>query len=393
MAADDQLNLAQAGTLPPEVYQQQQELNRRQQFANLLMQQNQQPQGQMVSGRYVAPSFFQNLQPVANMLTGAYLAKQGDTEAAKLAQKIREGKSASEEKIINLMTPQPAIPGQAAVIPQGQTLRDDNGMLTYGAKEGTPGQAATTPDYAAALREIRTNPYGVGKDYVPTILKQLAPEETSDYKNFLKVKQEFDAKGIPITFNQYQDMEANRKRPVTNVSVNTGQRGFENAMKLGEAFKQEPIYKTHQVINQAYNQINNALDKGNAAGDLTAAIKINKLLDPDSIVRESEVATVANATGLIDKLSNYASQVAKGTRLNPEQRKEYRQLAKDFYRISGEQYNETRNKYAEMGKSNKIEGVDTMLGQPWKAPTTAPTVTKNMEDANKILGIPSIGGQ
>ena len=57
--------------LPPEVALEQQRLTRQQQLANALLQNNQQPQGQMVSGRYVAPSIFQNLQPVANMLTGA----------------------------------------------------------------------------------------------------------------------------------------------------------------------------------------------------------------------------------------------------------------------------------------------------------------------------------
>jgi hypothetical protein len=88
----DAINLTQLGNLPPELYEQQQALNRQQQMATMLMQQNQQPQGQMVSGRYVPTSFFQNLQPVANMLTGAYLAKQGDTKAAQLAKQLREGK-------------------------------------------------------------------------------------------------------------------------------------------------------------------------------------------------------------------------------------------------------------------------------------------------------------
>ena len=49
----DQLNLSQQSTLPPELFAQQQALNRKQQMAAMLMQQNQQPQGQMVSGRYV----------------------------------------------------------------------------------------------------------------------------------------------------------------------------------------------------------------------------------------------------------------------------------------------------------------------------------------------------
>ena len=107
-------------------------------------------------------------------------------------------------------------------------------------------------------------------------------------------------------------------------------------------------------------------------------------------LRESEVATVANATGAVDKLANYADKVMKGTILNPQQRKEYRQLAKDFYKISGEQYNETRNKYLQIGEQNQLGGVSTILGQPWKAPAevTPPTPPS----ANEQLGIPATGG-
>ena len=101
--ATDELNLNQQSNLPPDLFAQQQALNRQQQLASLLMQQNQQPQGQMISGHYVAPSFFQNLQPVANMLTGAYLAKQGDTEAAKLAETLRQGRLEGQKAIAEKM--------------------------------------------------------------------------------------------------------------------------------------------------------------------------------------------------------------------------------------------------------------------------------------------------
>ena len=96
----DQLNLNQSGTLPPELFAQQQQLNRQQQMANLLMQQNQQPQGQMISGRYVAPSWTQQLVPVANMLTGAYLSKQGDIKAAQLAEQLRTGREDERQAVL-----------------------------------------------------------------------------------------------------------------------------------------------------------------------------------------------------------------------------------------------------------------------------------------------------
>jgi hypothetical protein len=80
-----------AGTLPPELYEQQQQLNRQQQMAQMLMQQGQQqPQGQMVSGRYVAPSFFQNIAPLVQSYVGTRLAEKGDKQALELAAKLRQ---------------------------------------------------------------------------------------------------------------------------------------------------------------------------------------------------------------------------------------------------------------------------------------------------------------
>jgi hypothetical protein len=87
--AQQMLNLA--GNLPPEILQQQQALTRQQQLANLLTQQGlQQPQGQMVSGRYVAPSFFQYAAPLAQLYAGQKIAEKGDKQALDLAKQLRQ---------------------------------------------------------------------------------------------------------------------------------------------------------------------------------------------------------------------------------------------------------------------------------------------------------------
>lgn len=166
----DEINLIQQGTLPPELFAQQQALNRQQQMAAMLMQQNQQPQGQMVSGRYVPSSFFQNLQPVANMLTGAYLAKQGDTKAAELAKQIREGKAAAEENILKDIT------GYNKATELAGPYTGNVPMPTAVQK--------VEPNLAEALRKIRTNEYGAGKEYVPTIIKQMMPEPTPEERRY-----------------------------------------------------------------------------------------------------------------------------------------------------------------------------------------------------------------
>jgi hypothetical protein len=79
------------GNLPPEILGQQQQLNRQQQMAQMLMQQGQQmPQGQMISGRYVPPAFTQNLARLANIYVGKELAEQGDKKALDLAAALRK---------------------------------------------------------------------------------------------------------------------------------------------------------------------------------------------------------------------------------------------------------------------------------------------------------------
>lgn len=355
-------------------------LNRQQALANALLQQGQQqPQGQMISGRYVKPSPVQNIANLLQTAVGLYGQKQADTKQQELANLIRQKEDESVNAYLSAKTPQEQF--------AAATGRFAPSYLKSSAAE------FLKPQKLGEGETISRMNFGTG---------QFEPMASGGQKVAPEVRQAMQLLGInkPIDQLNPNELQAINQKTVqlkqagANVmNVNMGQHGFENTLKLGENFKSEPIYKTHQVVNQAYNQIINSLDKNNAAGDLAASIKINKLLDPESIVRESEVATVANATGLLPKLQNYANKVANGTTLNPEQRKEYKQLAKDFYRISGEQYNSTRNKYYEMGQQHKLEGTETILGSPWKAPTEgAPVVTKNMQDANKILGIPNISG-
>ena len=90
--------------LPPEILQQQQALNRQQQMAQLLMQQGQSmPSGQMVSGRYVAPSFFQYAAPLFQTYAGTRLAEKGDKASADLAKALRQQYANEAQQYQNIL--------------------------------------------------------------------------------------------------------------------------------------------------------------------------------------------------------------------------------------------------------------------------------------------------
>ena len=76
-----------------------QDVSRQRKLAELLMSQGmQQPQGQMISGQYVAPSWAQQLNPMANILAGQAVGERADTKQAQMAQVLRiQGDAAAKD--------------------------------------------------------------------------------------------------------------------------------------------------------------------------------------------------------------------------------------------------------------------------------------------------------
>ena len=84
---------------------------RRQQMAQQLMQQAQQPmeQGQMVSGIYVKPNFTQYLAKGLQQYMGARGVQQADEEAKSLYEGRQAQTQADRQKLATLLSPTPAI--------------------------------------------------------------------------------------------------------------------------------------------------------------------------------------------------------------------------------------------------------------------------------------------
>jgi hypothetical protein len=81
-------------------------LERQKKIADLLMQKGQQlPEGQMVSGHYVAPSWTQQLGTLANAYMGGNMAEQTEQKTAKLAQMLRGQQEQTVQSFINAKTP------------------------------------------------------------------------------------------------------------------------------------------------------------------------------------------------------------------------------------------------------------------------------------------------
>lgn len=156
--------------------------------------------------------------------------------------------------------------------------------------------------------------------------------------------------------------------PKTILDMTGGQKGFDNEMGLKKAFASEPVYKAYGEMQSAYGQITDSLKSESPAGDLAAATKFMKLLDPGSVVRESELGMAMAASGALDRAKNYAELRISGKKLTPDQRKDFQQLSDQLFNTATSAYNSKRNEFAEMGSAYGLNA-DRALGAPAKLPS------------------------
>lgn len=204
----------------------------------------------------------------------------------------------------------------------------------------------------------------------PVYSEPAAPEKpTSAVQEYEYAK----AQGYQGSFKDWTTEKA--RAGASSVSVNTGQKGLDNTLKLRGEFKSEPIYKAHQEVQAAHSQIKEALKLESPAGDLAGATKIMKILDPGSVVRESELGMAMAASGLMDRITNYAQMTLSGQKLTPTQRKDFQKLADALYAESVKQYNTKRGEYKGIADRNQLPEAD-VIGSEAALPTNGWGIVK-----------------
>ncbi len=157
-----------------------------------------------------------------------------------------------------------------------------------GALQAIPGGPADKP----ADREIRTGPDGVDR-YVDT--------------------------GEPVFPN------------VAPAPPEPGGAQFDVEGKLRTEYQGGQGYKDFVQQEQAYQRVLDSAKDASPAGDLALIFNYMKVLDPGSVVRESEFATAASSGAFGERVQAAVNQVINGQRLSPEMRRDFVQRAGDLF--------------------------------------------------------------
>lgn len=170
-------------------------------------------------------------------------------------------------------------------------------------------------DTSRGVRRFQDVPYAPG-----TRPYQRDQTEATSKKEFdIYAAEETAAGRKPMLFNDWLTMDANRKRPNTNLTVRnpqgfTGPQQFAAVTKLqGMWNKESKAYST--MINQ-FNLMQEGMKQarlGNLnSGSQAILVTFQKILDPNSVVRESEYARSPEGLGLLNRIQGMYDRLRLG---------------------------------------------------------------------------------
>jgi len=105
-------------------------------------------------------------------------------------------------------------------------------------------------------------------------------------------------------------------------------KAFEQEEKLRKEFQGRT--KVYGELGTTFNNIKSSAEAKNGPGDIALITGFMKMLDPGSVVRETEFATARDTAGLYTRLENSLKKAETGQFLQPNQRSEFVNLAKQY---------------------------------------------------------------
>lgn len=196
---------------------------------------------------------------------------------------------------------------------------------------------------------VRQNP-AIAKDVISKVMTQRGKGGLTDA--FRTKMLEAEAAGLVEGTPEYQKF----------MGADTAYGGLsgealDSVSKLRTEFQGLPITKNFQENVQAIGRIYSSVERPSAAGDLALIFNYMKILDPGSVVRESEFQVAENARAWMTKMESKGYEVPSivaqgiqriesGERLLPEQRDDFVRTATSLYQNSENKIQDIFDQYA-----------------------------------------------
>lgn len=222
-------------------------------------------------------------------------------------------------------------PEQAAVLLEQRALAAENA-----------GDKQTADTYRSQAQMARSGPEGAAAVRAQALMVMAGKMDPKELGEFMQVS------GLS-TPDPRQEAELAKIRAETdkiNVEISeklNAQPDKSKSFDVEQKLRKEYTALTGDfvAVRDAYRRV--SASQESAAGDLSMIFGYMKMLDPGSVVRESEFATAQNAAGVPDQVRNMYNRILSGERLNPEQREMFKAQAEELMKAAQMRETEVRN--------------------------------------------------
>jgi hypothetical protein len=145
---------------------------------------------------------------------------------------------------------------------------------------------------------------------------------------------------------------------------------FEQEEKLRKEFQGRT--KVYGELGTTYNNIKSSAEAKNGPGDIALITGFMKMLDPGSVVRETEFATARDTAGLYERLLNTSQKLQSGQlfALDSKQRQEYVNLAKQYLDSAQKKAGEDKKALGVVVKNYRLNPENVFGPETAAAPAT-----------------------
>jgi len=129
----------------------------------------------------------------------------------------------------------------------------------------------------------------------------------------------------------------------------------EDEKEFRAMYSTSPIVKTFNESQTNINKVIEGATRGDAPGDFGVIFGYLKILDPNSTVRETEFANVANARGTPESVIALYNKVKAGELLTPDQRKEFTESAIAGFQTQQAALDTYREQIGDIAKKKNVD--------------------------------------
>lgn len=131
------------------------------------------------------------------------------------------------------------------------------------------------------------------------------------------------------------------------------------------------VTKDFRTIRDSYSVIKSAGSGGNPAGDLSMIYAYMKMLDPGSVVRESEFEMAAKSGSLPRQFQNLANKALTGT-LTGETRADFLRTADTIYKQRERDYTQSETQFRDIAGRRSVDSRNVIPDYRYRPPSDAP---------------------